>query len=100
VQAGEEDKESTYVGIIGTQFSMEVTKDIDIEAQYQAQFVNEASGNLNQHAEIGISLDLIYDFDLDVRAIWDKVDQPKADENGIIPKQTDTQFIVGISYEF
>lgn len=100
VLATEDEVENTYVGIIGTRFSMEVTGDIDIDAQYQAQFVNEASGDLTQHAEVGTSIDLIYNFDLDVRFIWDNVDKPKADENGVVPKRTDTQLIIGIKYEF
>lgn len=100
VQADRDRKESTYVWIIGSTYSTELTSDIDFDTSYDVYFVSEDAGSVIQHAEVGISIDFLSDFSLDARWIWDNVQDPTPDETGQIPKQTDVQVILGLSYDF
>jgi putative salt-induced outer membrane protein YdiY len=100
VEAGEDDSSSSPFFTAGTRFDYELTGDIDILYDYSMRVLNEINGQYTHHMLATISFDLIGDLDLDVSAIWDRVEKPQPAEDLTIPKQDDYQIIVSLAYDF
>ncbi|QBY05000.1 DUF481 domain-containing protein [Thalassotalea sp. HSM 43] len=100
VDEGEKDDDTSPVILLGTMYERDLTDDIEYVFIYSAKFVSEESGKVIHHLETGIEIEVLSDFDIDLKAIVDHVDQPIPDEDGNIPEQTDILFIVGLSYDF
>ncbi|TPH16129.1 DUF481 domain-containing protein [Litorilituus lipolyticus] len=100
VQAGEKDKENSPGLILGTDFTYEVTSDIDYDVSYNIQFVDEASGDYIHHFQTGLEIELASDFDLDLTFYADRTEKPRADADGNIPEQNDYRLVVSLGYDF
>ena len=85
---------------MGTSFEYKLTSDIDFDASYQVQFVNEASGDKIHHFKTGVEVDLASDFDLDLTFYLDRTENPKIDDQGMVPDQNDYRFVVSLGYDF
>ncbi|WP_020207810.1 DUF481 domain-containing protein [Gilvimarinus chinensis] len=82
-----------------TQYSHEVTDDIDIKLTYQVIFSSTESGKENHHLLMGFSFDLTDTIDLDINAYWDRTSEPQPDKEGNIPEKNDYRLSVGIGWE-
>lgn len=100
VGAEESDSESSPAFVGEFRFSHEITDDIDFNYDYRFQLTNESNGRYNHHMETGISIDLIGDLDLSVTYVWDLVEAPQPDEDGVVPEPDDFQLLVNIGYSF
>jgi len=100
VQEGEDDSENSPGLVLGTDFSYEISKDIDYDVSYNVQIVNEASGQLIHHFETGLEIDLTSDFDLDLTFYADRTEKPKADGSDNTPEQNDYRLVVSLGYDF
>jgi len=100
VQIDEDATENSPGLVLGTNFSYEVTSDIDYNVSYSVQLVNEASGQLIHHFETGLEIELTSDFDLDVTFYADRTEKPKADGNNITPEKNDYRLVVSLGYDF
>ena len=85
---------------LGTDFSYEITSDIDFDASYQVKIVNEASGEYIHHFETGLEVELTSKFDLDLTLYIDRTEIPHADESDSTPEQNDYRFVVSLKYDF
>ncbi len=100
VQEGESDSEDSVGLTLGTDFTYEITSDIDFDASYSVQMVDEASGKNIHHLETGLEIDLANDFDLDLTFYADRTDKPKADSDNNIPEKNDFRLVIGLGYDF
>jgi len=100
VLVGEDNSESSPGLVLGTDFTYEVTGDIDFDISYQVKIVNEESGEYLQHFQTGLEIDLGNDLDFDVTFYLDKTEKPKADAAGQIPEQNDYRLVFSLGYEF
>ena len=100
VQTSEDDKETTGAFIFSTSYDHEITNNIDLILGYQIYLVNKRSGTYVHHALASIETELINDFDLDFTFIWDRVQDPTADSQGVTPKRDDYKTIFSLGYSF
>ena len=100
VEAGEDDSDGTGQGIVATVFSWDPTGNVEIDADYSAQIGLEDTTDTNQSATLGLSVDLWWDLDLDVKLRWDRVGLPQPDSDGNVPEKDDYRLTVGLSWEF
>jgi hypothetical protein len=100
VQAGDSDTEDSIGVMLGTDFTYEVTSDIDFDASYNIQMVDDASGGNIHHFQTGLEIELANDFDLDLTLYADRTDKPKADSNNKIPEKNDFRLVVSLGYDF
>ncbi len=100
VQDDASDSEGSFGLTLGTDFTYEVTSDIDFDASYSVQMVDEASGDNIHHLQTGLEVDLTNDFDLDLTFYADRTDKPKADSENNIPEKNDYRFVVSLGYDF
>jgi len=100
VQENESDSENSFGVTLGTDFTFEVSSDIDYDASYNVQMVDEASGGNIHHFETGLEIDLTNDFDLDLTFYADRTESPKKDSEGNIPEKNDYRLVVSFGYDF
>jgi hypothetical protein len=100
VEAGEAiDNTSPFI-TMGTIFDTELTNWMDFLVNYSFQLVEEESGHYIHYFITTLSTEFIGDWELDVSLVWERVEKPRPDEVGNIPKKDDYQLIFGVSYEF
>ena len=100
VQDGASDKEDSFGLTLGTDFTFEVTSDIDYDASYSVQIVDEQAGGNIHHFETGLEIDLTNDFELDITFYADRTENPKADSSDNTPEKNDFRLVVGFGYDF
>lgn len=100
VEPGEEPTQSSPALVAETRFDHDLTDDIDLLYDYRFQITSESNGRYNHHMEAGISIDLIGDLDLAVTYVWDRVQEPQPDEDGIVPEKDDFQLLVNVGFTF
>ncbi len=100
VQESESKSESSFGLSLGTDFSYELTSDIDFDASYNIQMVDEASGKYIHHLETGLEMDIANDFDLDLTFYADRTDRPKPDSDGKVPDNNDYRLVISLGYDF
>ena len=100
VLAGENTKEKSGAIALSTTYSYEITHDIDFNAYYQVQVVNEESGDFVHQFRTSIDIDLVSDFVLDLSFYLDRIETPRQDELGVTPEQNDYRLTVTLGYDF
>jgi len=100
VLIGEDDSASSPSLVLGTDFTYEVTGDIDFDVSYQVKIVNEDSGEYLQHFQTGLEIDLGSDLDFDVTFYMDRTTKPKAGSAGKVPEKNDYRLVFSLGYKF
>lgn len=100
VAAGMDDDDGSATANLGTSVSWDPTSRVGVELAWNAQIGLEDTTDTNQSAELGVSVDLWGDFDLDLRAGWTRVGRPEPDDDGLLPEKDDFRLIVGLSWGF
>lgn len=100
VAEGEDEKETSAVAIVGSEFELEITRDVDFEVDYQVRFVNERSGSKIHHLRTAFEIEIIDNLDLDLTLFVDRTETPQANAEGEIPEENDYKFVVSLAYEF
>jgi hypothetical protein len=100
VAEGESDTESTAALWAGTTYTNELTGDIDYSLDYRFLLVKPDAGRYTHHLITGLSLDAVGPLDLDVSFVWDRVQNPRPESSGLVPKMDDYRFIFGLGFDF
>lgn len=100
VAEGDNNPERSALMMFETRWEYELTNAIDINALYNVQITNEASGSYKHHSLLGMDYELTDSLDFNISLIWDMTKDPQRDDEGVLPEQDDTRMTVGIGYEF
>jgi putative salt-induced outer membrane protein YdiY len=100
VAEGESDEERTGALWAGTKYTNELTKDIDYTLDYRFLIVKPEAGRYTHHFITSLSIDSLGPLDFDISAVWDRVQRPRPDEAGAVPKQNDYRLILGLGFDF
>jgi putative salt-induced outer membrane protein YdiY len=100
IEPGEPDTESTPAFVLGTTAEWDITRWLEFDGTYRAQFVNERSGTYNHHLVASLETDITSLIDLDVSWIWDRIEDPRPAADGTAPVQDDFRTTVGLTFEF
>ena len=100
VEEGEKNGEWSPVFTLGTDFEIELTSWMDYELYIDVSFLDESAGSYQHHIVSNLSTDITGNLDLDLAFIWDRTEDPQADENGETPEQDDYRFEVRLAYDF
>lgn len=84
----------------GTRLSMELTKKLDFDLQYNAIIGMSDYVSTNHHALAQLSYDVWKDVDFDISLAWDRVGDPQERSDGTTPKADDFRLYVGIGFDF
>jgi putative salt-induced outer membrane protein YdiY len=100
VEANEERREKTRIAIASTDFEVELTNDVDLEMNYSISTELEAGGSTDQHARLGIAVELTKVLDLTFAVSWDRVGRPQRDNDGVRPENNDYRMSAGLEIDF
>ena len=100
VEEGEDDSANTPALVLGTSYDHELTKWMDYLFSYSLMIVNEQSGTYTHHLETGLELDITRLLDFDITFIWDRIENPQPDSDGIVPKQDDYRLVFFLGFDF
>lgn len=100
VGEGESDEEKTIGFWSGTTYTNELTEDIDYNLDYRFLIVKPEAGRYTHHFLTGFSIDSLGPLDFDFSFVWDRVQQPRADSAGVVPKKDDYRLILGLGFDF
>ncbi|MEN8244622.1 MAG: DUF481 domain-containing protein [Thermodesulfobacteriota bacterium] len=99
VEPGEDITTDTPAFVFSTEFDTELTDKIDFNALYNFYLINEDSGTYTHNAKAGIEIELTGRLDLDLSVVWDRIQDPEPDEDGIVPEKDDLYFFCGLTFE-
>jgi putative salt-induced outer membrane protein YdiY len=100
VEPGQPNGEWSPIFTIGTDFEIELTSWMDYELYIDMTFLEERAGKYQHHIVSNISTDLTGNLDLDLVFIWDRTENPQADQDSIPPEQDDYRFEIRLAYDF
>lgn len=100
VAEGESKIEKTGALWAGTTYKNELTKDIDYTFDYRFLVLKPESGRYTHHFLTSLSIDSLGPLDFDISFVWDRVQQPRAESSGVVPKKDDYRLIVGLGFDF
>jgi hypothetical protein len=100
VTAGQSDRESTAALSAGTVYTNELTKDIDYTFDYRLMLIKPEAGKYTHHLLTGLTVESLGPFDFDTSFVWDRVQEPRAESSGRIPKKDDYRLIFGLKFTF
>lgn len=100
VPEGEDDAKSAAAIVFGTHLEWEISKRIDLTADYRGQYTRREIGETTHHAEIRFEFELTKTLDLDFSAVWDRISHPKEAGNGVTPEPDDFRFITTVGLKF
>ena len=100
VSEGDDDSSGSPFLASGLHFDQDLTKRIEFLVDYNMRLLNDDNGRYTHHSKSTLSIDLVKDFDIDLSYIWDHIEKPQEDSDGVTPDQDDYQFIVSIVYDF
>ena len=104
VQAGDPSSSESPFFTASTRLDYELTGDVDLIFDYSLRVLNKDNGQYTHHILTTFSFDLIGDLDLDISAIWDRIENPTPKDDGLggftFPEQDDYQLIVSLGYDF
>jgi putative salt-induced outer membrane protein YdiY len=85
---------------ISTKYEQKLTSITDFTYDYKLTLSNKESGIYKHHMILKFENELLTWLDIDVTGIWDYVNRPQPDADGVIPKRNDYQFLLGLGIEF
>ncbi len=100
VETGADQENRTGAVIPRIRIETDPLKDVDLDLLYQAAITVPDPEDTTMHGEVILSVEITKVFDLDVSWIWDRVQNPKPNEDGTIPKKDDVKLTVGIGLDF
>lgn len=99
VEAGQGTNSSTPALVVSTKYDTELTKKIDFNALYRFDIVNQESGKYTHHVQSALEFELTRRLDFDLSFVWDRIQNPKPENDGGVPDQDDLYFFFGIEFE-
>jgi putative salt-induced outer membrane protein YdiY len=100
VEPGQNHNVDTPVLALGTDLDWDITSTIEYTFIYNIKLVNEDSGKYNSHLETGFDIDLVSDLELTIKYIWDRTEQPTADQDGELPNRDDNRIVFGLTWDY
>jgi len=100
VEEGEDRQNSSLSFNAETRIEHEISNGHDLVFDYRITVLDKASGTFKHHMITTFENELTSWLDLDISFLWDYTHNPTPTEEGIVPKKSDYQLMVGLGVEF
>ena len=100
VEPGESESEATPALWAGTNYDRELNKKMDLILGYSTIIGNQQSGGYTHHAIATLETELLSWLDFDTSFIWDHIQNPTPDNDGIVPEKDDYRFVIGLGLDY
>jgi len=85
---------------LSTRYKIELNKMTDVTYDYKFTLTDKDSGRYKHHMLITLENELTSWLDLDITGVWDYILNPETASDGIVPKKSDFQILIGFGVEF
>lgn len=99
-ETGEADQESSASAIPSTSLELDVTGALELSFVYRSQITIPDAKGTTHHTFALLSYELLSILTLDTSITWDRVENPKRDSEGNLPKRDDLTLTFGIGLDF
>jgi putative salt-induced outer membrane protein YdiY len=100
VEEGQDLEESNGSIPFRTTLETDLSKKIELTAEYGVQLGLGSGANTIHHTYILFEIEIWKDFDFDMSLTWDHVTHPKTNADGITPEKDDLSMYYGVSLNF
>lgn len=100
VEDGESEQNSSTSIYLESNFERELTSRIDLNFDYRYTFAESLSGGDAQYANAGLEIEVTQKIDFDISIVWEHLDNPIADGDGITPQNDDYKLIFALGIDF
>ncbi len=100
VAEGQDDSVGTPALVVGTVYDHELTGWMDYVFDYRFFVVSRESGTYTHHLVTGLELELTSILDFDISLIWDRIQNPQPEADGVVPKQDDFRLVIFLGFDF
>jgi len=99
VLAGEDASASNAAVVLRTVLDADPTDDLELHLEYTTMLVVTDLGLTSHHIVGQVEFDLTSIFELDVKVIYDRTEQPVTESDGKTPKKNDMQLVASLGIE-
>lgn len=100
VAEGESPSANTPALVGSTNYNHELTDWMDFAFDYQFMVVNEESGSFTHHLLTGLEFEISKALEFDITLAWDRIKNPQANVEGLIPEQDDYRLMFFLGLDF
>jgi putative salt-induced outer membrane protein YdiY len=100
VQGGGSTTDGQAALVFGTDVDWQITGSVELILGYSGQYTTREAGGTLHHAVCTLAVDLTKRLELDVSFVWDRIQNPRAESNGMVPQQDDYRLTCGLGLSF
>jgi len=100
IQPGQNSVESSLALMLGTKVDAELTNKLDFIFNYDIKASKKKSGGYSHHMLATFEYEITKRFDLDFSFMWDRINHPAIDNQGVLPNPDDYRIMMGIDFTF
>ncbi|MEM8711350.1 MAG: DUF481 domain-containing protein [Planctomycetota bacterium] len=93
-------EETTAAGVFSTEYGWDVSSAVDLSLGYEVTAPVPDVEEFNHHLLLNLAVDLPGDLDLDIAFIWDRVNEPALNNDGVRPQPDDFRTTIGLGWSF
>lgn len=98
--AGQSGTANDVAASFSTTIELDPISNVEWDTSYKLLLVMTDLDNTSHHLESVVSIEVWGPLDLDITAIWDRIESPPPNSNGITPKSNDLRMTVGLGLDF
>ena len=100
VGAGQSDTSSTPAGVLQTTFKVDITRRLKFSETINLFLTKEEAGLYSHHAVSTLEFEIKRHLDLNISLVWDYLQNPQTESNGLVPEHSDLRINVGAGVKF
>ena len=100
VQAGQKTQESSLALMLGTRLDADITEELSFEFQYDIKLTRRSAGGYTHHLIAAFEQEVTKRIDFNLSLMWDRINNPAVDSQGVLPKPDDYRILTGIDFTF
>jgi putative salt-induced outer membrane protein YdiY len=100
VLPGQDSQDGTFAVTVASQYAWDMTDSVDLEFDYAITAPLPDTEEYNHNLVLRLSVDLVANLQLDVAFVWDRVNEPIADGDGLLPEPDDYRTTIGLGWSF
>ena len=100
VAPGESESASTPAAILQSEFKADITSRLTFIQTFAGTLARQDAGLYSHHLVTTFEFEIKRHLNLDVSFVWDYLQYPQAEANGVVPQQSDLRLTLGVGVKF